>query len=196
MGSFVKVDSEKRPDMNDVVRKIESVKSDVMSDPSVQTAWETLHTSTNNQRIRVDERTMGSRDLVKELTQMDLNAQNGPNITGGTGLHFQKMSNLCVYFASMSAVRHEMKKIIGNSISAAVTMDIGNIRYYQTSIPIPCGKSIDELFKEKEFRFLHPYGTIVKFPNALSFERMLSVLLGCVSPRALSGLVKIINIHL
>ena len=173
--------------MYDVVRKIESVKSDVMSDPSVQTAWGTLRTRTHTQRISVHERTMCSRDLVKELTQMDLNAQNGPNITGGTGLHFQKMSNLCVYFATMSSVRHEMKKIFENSTSMAV-----NIRYWfpkKELISIPAGKSIDELFKEKEFRFLDPYGNRAKFPNALSFERMLSVLLGCVSPRALSGLV-------
>ena len=195
MGSFVKVDSEKRPEMNDVVRKIESVKSDVMSDPSVQTAWGTLRTRTHTQRISVHERTMCSRDLVKELTQMDLNGQNGQNITGGTGLHFQKMSNLCVYFATMSAVRHQMKKIIGNSKSTAVNIDRRN-RSRQTSIPIPAGKSIDELFKEKDFQFLDSRNEIDTFQNALSFERMLSVLLGCVSPRALSGLVETLNIHL
>ena len=184
----------------------------------MQTAWETLHTRINSQKISVDERTMGSRDLVKEVTQMDLNAQNAPNITGGTGLHFQKMSNLCVYFATISVVRHEMKKIIGNSTSTAVNIDsekfslkIHQVRHQiftentssPTSIPIPAGKSIDELFIEKEFwlldRFVVRYESryeVDTFQNALSFERMLSVLLGCVSPRALSGLVKTLNIHL
>ena len=144
----------------------------------MKTAWETLHTRINNQKIRVDERTMGSRDLIKELTQMDLNAQNAPNITDGTGLHFQKMSNLCIYFATMSAVRHEMKKIIGNSSSTAVNIHGCSNPLFWTSIPIPAGKLIDELFKWR----------------TLSFEIMLSVLLGCVSPRALSGLVKTLNV--
>ena len=159
-----------------------------MSDPSMQTAWETLHTRISNQKISVDERTMGSRDMVKELTLMDLNAQNAPNITNETGLHFQKMSNLCVCFATMSAVRHEMKKIIGNSTSTAVNIDRRN-RSSPYSIPIPAGQSIDELFKETEFQFSDSGNEIDTFQNALSFERMLSVLLGCVSPRALSGLV-------
>ena len=122
---------------------------------------------------------------------MDLNAQNALNITDGTGLHFQKMSNLCVYFATMTAVRHEMKKIIGYSTSTAINMkrEYGSDPINYKSIPFPAGKSIDELFKEKEFQFLDSINEIDTFPNALSFERMLSVLLGCVSPRALSGLV-------
>ena len=159
-----------------------------MSDPSVQTAWKALSTRINSQRINVDERTMGSRDMVKELTLMDLNAQNVPNITDGTSLRFQKMSNLCVSFATMSAVRHEMKKIFENSKSTAINMD----NLFE-SIRIPAGQSIDELFKEKEFQFEDRSG---KFQNAFNFERMLSVLLGCVSPRALSGLAKTINIDI
>ena len=99
------------------------------------------------------------------------------------------MSNLCVYFATMSVVRHELKKIFENSTSSAVNMRNGYPSEYER-IPIPAGKSIDELFKEIEFQ------SNGKFPNALTFERMLSVLLGCVSPRALSGLVKSINIHI
>ena len=163
-----------------------------MSDPSVQTAWENFNARIDNQRISVDERTMSSRDMVKELTVMDLNAQNAPNITNGTGSHCQKMSNLCVYFATMSALRHEMKKICENSISTGVNW---HNHYTYESIPIPAGKSIDEVFKENEFQFLNHEEIIEKIPNALSFERMLSVLLGCVSPRALSGLVKTLNIH-
>ena len=193
---------EDRPDVQDIISKIESVKSDVISDPSVQNVWETLNTRFKDQRVNVDERTMASRDMVKELTLMNLNAQNAPNITDGTGLHFQQMSNLCCYFATMSAVRHEMKKIFVNLISTAINTENKNGSEYppdEKLIPIPAGKSIDELFKEKEFNFqlllLHK-NEMVEFPNALSFERMLSVLLGCVSPRALSGLAKTLNIHL
>lgn len=153
-----------------------------MADSSVQPAWETLYTRINIQRISVDERTMSSIDMIKELTLMNLNAQNTKNITDGTGLHFQKLSNLCVYFATMSAVRHEMKKIFGNLTS----FDVDSI--------IPAGKSINELFKEKEFQFNDGY-EIHKISNPLIFEIMLSVLLGCVSPRALSGLVKTNNLN-
>ena len=178
--------------MQDVINKIGSVKNSVMSDLSSQCAWETLNTRITNQRISVDERTMGSRDLVKELTLMDLNARNAPNITDGTALHFQKMSNLCVYFTTMSAVRHEMKKIFGNLASKPVNMGTELVRSIdKVLIPIPTGRSIDELFKETEFQFEYYIDNeIVTFPNALSFERMLAVLLGCVSPRALSELVK------
>ena len=178
-----------RPVLQTVITKLESVKSNVMSDLNVQTAWETLNTRISTQRISVDERTMSSRDLVKELTLLDLNAQNGLVITNETGLHYQKMSNLCVYFATTSAVRHEMKTMFQNLTSTDI-----NTGHYEfpsdndfREILIPAGKSIDQLFSIKEFLEIYRQK---KIPNALSFERMLSVLLGCVSPRPLSGLVK------
>ena len=121
---------------------------------------------------------MGSRNLVQELTQINLGAQSPQNITQGTLLHDQKMSNLCVYFATLSALRHEIKNLFNNLVSEGVNF-LDRLR----KISIPAGKSIDQLLKEKELSALSP--------NALSFERMLSVLLGCVSPRALSGKVKI-----
>ena len=184
--------------MDDVISKIESVKDSVMSDPSVKTAWETLHSRINNQRFNVDERTMTSINMVNELTRMNLNAQNAP-ITAGTGLHYQKRSELCTQFATISAVRHEMKKIIGNLKSKGVNMDKID-PYSSLLILIPAGKSIDELFKENEFEFSTTVfnsdgrNVMEKFPNALSFERMLSVFLGCVSPKSLSGLVKTLKI--
>ena len=176
-----------------------------MSDPSVQTAWETLHTKIYNRKISVDESTMASRDLVKELTLMNLNAPYAPNISNEIGLYFQKRSNLCAYFATMSAVRNEMKQIIGNATSTDINWLLtGNAMVYYDLISIPAGKSIDDLFKEKEFQALDfndenfdekEMFIIRNFPNALSFVRMLSVLLCCVSPRALSGLVKTSKIH-
>ena len=162
-----------------------------MSDSNVQTTWKTLNTRINTQRTRLDERTMSSRDLLKELTLLDLNARNDQFITDETGLHYQKMSNLCVYFATMSAVRHEMKKMFQNLTSTAINMNNGLPSDNELrQIPIPAGKSIDQLFSIKIFSEFYKRK---KIPNALSFERMLSVLVGCVSPRPLSGLVKIMK---
>ena len=124
---------------------------------------------------------MSSRNLVNELTQINLDAQKTLNITQGTLLHHQKISNLCVYFAILSALRHEMKNFFKNLISISV-QSYARERILQVSIP--ARNLIDELLKEKEFHDLYSNATK---PNALSFERMLSVLLGCVSPRALSG---------
>ena len=181
-----KVDYRKRPDLEVVITEITSVKNSFISDPSLLMAWETFNSRINIQGTSVDERTFGSRDIVKELSLMDFNAQNAPDITHGTGLHFQKMSNLCVYFATMSAVRHEMKKILENSTSMAVNINPRDgYPTKETLVPIPAGKSIDELFEAKEFRFME--NREGKFQNALSFERMLSVFLCCVSPRPFSG---------
>ena len=191
-----KLNPDQRPNVQIAIDKIESVKSNVMSDSNVQNAWKNLHTRINNRNISVGRNTMAVRDLVEEVTLVDLNARNitDPNITDETGLHVQKMSNLCTQFAIMSAVRHEMKKIIKKSKSTAVNM-LNGFPTDNVSIPIPARKLIDELFQENEFQFLNSQIEIVDYPNALSFERMLSVLLGCVSPRPLSGLVKTFNIH-
>ena len=135
---------------------------------------------------------MASRDLVKELTLIDLKARKGELIPNETDLHYQKMSNLCVYFATTSAVRHEMNKIFQNLTSEAVNMRNGYPSDL-SQIPIPAGKSIDQLFSIKVFSEFYRRQ---KIPNALSFERMLSVLLGCVSPKPLSVLVEAINFQL
>ena len=181
--TFFKVDAKKRLKLEDILSRLNSIKIAIEGNNSVQQAWESLNTQIgSNTTFSVDERTMGSRDLVKELTQINLDAQNPQNITQGTILHFQKMSNLCVYFAILSALRHELKSLFKNLSSLAVNFG-RDMKEYQISIP--AGKSIDELLKEKAFD--HPSHANRKIPNALSFERMLSVLLGCVSPRALSG---------
>ena len=184
--TFFKVDAEKRLNLEDILSKLSSIKNDFRGNNSVQQALETLNTKIDSDTsFSVEERTMGSRDLVKELTKLNLDAQNPQNITQGTFLHDQKMSNLCVYFAILSALRHEIKNMLNNLISKAV-----NFEPYtgtkKTLVAIPAGKSIDELLKEKNFA--HPRGSSYgNVPNALSFVRMLSVLLGCVSPKALSG---------
>ena len=186
-----------RPNVQNVIEKIESVKSNVMCGDvcAVQNAWETVHTEIGNKKISVDKNTMGTRNLVEDVASMDLNARDAPNIPYLTAFHLQKVSNLCVQFAEMSAVRHEMKKIIKNSESTAVNM-LNEFPTDKEKIPIPADKLINQLFEEKEFEFVDPVSNKKEnFPNALNFESMLSVLLGCVSPRPLSGLVKTFKIH-
>ena len=35
-------------------------------------------------------------------------------VTGGTKLHDQKDTNLCAYFVTMSALRHQLRNVVGN----------------------------------------------------------------------------------
>ena len=159
------------------------IKIDVEGNNSVQQAWETLNCKiASNHSFNVDERTMSSRDLVRELSQINLDAQNSLKITYGTRLHDQKMSNLCVYFAVLSALRHEIKNFFKDLGSSNV--DYRSF-FDAFKVLLPTGKSIDRLLIEKEF--FNPWSIGEKIPNALSFERMLSMLIGCISPRALSG---------
>ena len=159
--TFFKVDAIKRLKLEDILSRLNSIKNDVEGNNSLQKAWESLHTKIGSDTsFSVDERTMGARDLVKELTQINLDAQNPHNITQGTRFHSQEMSNLCVYFATLSALRHEIKKLFNNLVS-----EDGNFRDGLRKVSIPAGKSIDELLREKEF--VHDGR---KVPNALSFE--------------------------
>ena len=160
--------------IEDILSRLNSIKIGVLGNNSVQEAWECLNTQIHfdaTSSFTVDKGTMGSRNLVKQLTQMNLNARNPKNITHGTLLHDQKISNLCVYFAILSAVRHEMKSHFIGLISNYVWSE-------SIESSIPRGKSIDELLEVK---------VINGRPTALSYELMLSMMLGCVSPRALSG---------
>ena len=69
----------------------------VQGNSSVQQAWASLNNQIGcNSSFSVDEGTMSSRDLVEELNQIHLDAQNTQNITHGTLLHDQKMTNLCL----------------------------------------------------------------------------------------------------
>ena len=109
--------------------------------------------------FKVDERTLTSRDIFKEITQMNLNAKSDQMATGGTKLHDQKDTNFCAYFATMSALSHQLRKIVGTG----KTRDGEEIKEYL------------ERRDKKEKRF----------------ERDLSVMIGCVSPRSLSARFKI-----
>ena len=119
--------------------------------------------------FKVDERTQCSRDLFKELTKLTLTAKSSQMVTGGTKLHDQKDTNLCAYFATMSALRHQLRKTIGNQKSGK---DPSKKNYWEEPEKY-AGLEIDEYLKRKD-------------REEKRFERDLAVMIGCVSPRALS----------
>ena len=106
--TFFKVDAEKRLKLEDILSRLNSIKIAVEGNNSVQQAWETLNTTIcSDTRFSVDDRTMGSRDLVKELTQINLDAQNLQNITQGTLPPFRKC-RICVH-TSRHCLHFDMK---------------------------------------------------------------------------------------
>ena len=85
----------------------------ISTDPRIESDWKSFHSRIKLPAgFKVDERTQCSRDLFKELTQVSLKAKSGQMATGGTKLHDQMDTNLCAYFATMSALRHQLRKFI------------------------------------------------------------------------------------
>ena len=115
----VKVDKYDRYEPDEVVRGLESKLAEVLVDGTIEIEWKSFQKSIKlNRSFTVDERTQCSLDMIQELTDMNMNAPGGAIVTRGTNLHHQKRSNLCVYFSVTSAIRHEMKKIIGRGDNA------------------------------------------------------------------------------
>ena len=88
--------------------------------------------------------------------------------------------------------RHELGRFIGNAKSDAINMTSDG-RMIPFKICIPAEKTINELYEMKIVRPSRPYESLIEESdevnhNALSFERMIVMILGCVSPRPLSGL--------
>ena len=114
---------------------------------------------------------------------MNLNAESGQMATGGTKLHDQKDTNFCAYFATMSALRHQLRKTVGSEISGKDTSKI----HEESKYPIEnqeeqakkyAGLEIKEYLERRD-------------QDENRFERDLSVMIGCVSPRSLSARFKI-----
>ena len=88
--------------------------------------------------------------------------------------------------------RHELSRFIGNATSDAINISSDG-RMIPFKICIPAEKTINELYEMKIVRPSRPYESLIDNSaelnhNALSFERMIAMILGCVSPRPLSGL--------
>ena len=177
---------EDRCDIDDVVRVLESKLAEVRAGGTIESEWKSFQDSVKLSRsFTVDERTQCSRDVVQELTGLNLNAPGSAYVTHGTKLHDQRVTNLCVYFSIISAIRHEIRKIVGSGKSAEINVD-SNGDMYERIICIPKDKTISEVLEAKYFEYIYDGENKVQ-QNGASFERMMAVLLGCVSPRGLSA---------
>ena len=109
-------------------------------------------------------------------------------VTGGTKMHDQKDTNLCAYFSTISALRHQLRKALRGEKSGRDESKI-NLKASTES-----WKSLKEM-EEKEAK---KYAGL-KIDEYLErrdqdekrFERDLAVMIGCVCPRALSARFKI-----
>ena len=129
-----------------MVRVLESKLAEVVADETFETEWKTF------------------QDSIKLNGSYTVDEGRG---TQGTALQDQKGTNLCVYFSITSALRQEMKRIVGNRKSVDIHSRNG-LHEDAKQICIPKNKTIYEIL------------------GAEQCERMMSVLLGCVSPHALS----------
>ena len=174
--NFLQIDSSKRPNVkfNRVSKDLESLAAKIQNNPKIEADWISFHSLIKvPAEFKVDERTLTSLDLFKEITKMNLNAKSGQMVTGGTKLHDQKDTNFCAYFATMSALRHQLRKMLEKDISG---LDSSKTR--EADMKKYSGLKIAEYLERRD-------------KKEKRFERDLSVMIGCVSPRSLSARFKI-----
>ena len=112
-------------------------------------------------------------------------------VTGGTKLHDQKDTNLCAYFATMSALRHQLKKAVGNEISGidSSKIDLDDQDYRLVGYD---EKLKYQVKRAKEYEGLKIEEYLERRDqDEIRFERDLTLMIGCVCPRALSVRFKI-----
>ena len=158
------------------MKVLETTEALISNDPQIEADWKSFHSLIKvPAEFKVDERTQCSRDLFQELSQLTLKAKSGQMVTGGTKLHDQKDTNLCAYFATMSALRHQLRKAVGNEKSGIDKKAWRDEEKY-------AGLEIEEYLKRRD-------------QDEKRFERDLAVMIGCVCPRALSARFKIFFIR-
>ena len=84
----------------------------------IEVQWKNFHSEIRAlTEIKIDERTKASSYLNKEV--FDLTSKENMDIlpTERTHLLDQKITDLCSYFATMSALRHQLRKSIGDKKS-------------------------------------------------------------------------------
>ena len=174
MNIYLQIDPSKRPEFvnsDEILKVLETLARKIRNDPKIESDWRSFHSLIKvPAEFKIDERTLSSRDLYKEITQMNLKAKSGQMVTGGTKLHDQKDTNFCAYFATMSALRHQLRKIVGSVISGKDTSSNDEEKY--------AGLEIKEYLERRD-------------TDEKRFERDLSVMIGCVSPRSLTARFKI-----
>ena len=198
---FFQTNSDDRPSVDNVLKVLETTEALISTDPKIEADWKSFHSVIKVPvGLKVDERTQCSRDLFKELTQLTLKAKSGQMVTGGTKLHDQKDTNLCAYFATMSALRHQLRKTVGTEKSGK---DVSKIDPSETWVMMShevtwptwedakrrqekeankyAGLEIDEYLEQRD-------------KDEKRFERDLAVMIGCVCPRALSATFKMRHI--
>ena len=147
----------------------------VLNDAKIEADWRSFHSMIKVPAdFSIDERTQCSLDVFKEITQINLKARSGKMVTGGTKLHVQKDTNLCAYFATMSVLRHQLRKLVGSEKSGK---DNSEENLHQPKKYM--GLQIEEFMSRKD-------------QDEKRFERDLAVMIGCVCPRALSARFKIL----
>ena len=184
--NFLQIDSEKRPEVDEVLNFLEYISALISKDPKIEAYWKSFHSLIKvPAEFKVDERTQCSRDVFNEITQITLSAKTGRMVTGDTKLHDQKDTNLCAYFATISALRHQLRKAVGSEVSGKDESRINP-------------KTTNEYWKEMEEKEAKKYAGL-KIDEYLKrrdkdekrFERDMAVMIGCVCPRALSARFKI-----
>ena len=186
---FLQMDPSERPalfESDAILKVLESLARKIRNDPKIEADWLSFHSLIKvPAEFNVDERTLSSRDLFKEISQMNLNVKSGEIVTGGTRSHDQKDTNFCAYFATMSALRRQLRKTVGSEISGKDTSKIDpkeTEEYFQKvqekEAKKYAGFEIKEYLKRRD-------------EDEKGFERDLSVMIGCVNPRSLSARFKI-----
>ena len=186
---FFQTNSDDRPSVDNVLKVLETTEALISTDPKIEADWKSFHSVIKVPvGLKVDERTQCSRDLFKELTQLTLKAKSGQMVTGGTILHVQKDTNLCAYFATMSALRHQLRKTVGTQKSGKDVSKIDSSetwedtkRRQEKEANKYAGLEIDEYLEQRD-------------KDEKRFERDLAVMIGCVCPRALSATFKMRHI--
>ena len=199
MNIFLQIDPYKRPTLveghgresDEILKVLESLAANIQNDPKIEADWQSFNSLEVSAEFKVDERTLSSRDVFQEITQMNLNAKSGQMVTGGTKLHDQKDTNFCAYFATMSALRHQLRKVVGSEISGKDISKIDPQELYGSDENKKKQRDEQEI-EGKKYAGLEIKEYLERLDeDEKRFERDLSVMIGCVSPRSLSARFKL-----
>ena len=154
-----------------LIKFFDEILESVEKNLGIECEWKSFNSyiTENLDDFKVDEQTQCSIDLLKELTKVTLKIKSDQIATEGTPLKTQKDTNLCSYFATMSALRHQLKKIVGGEISGKDTSKVE--------------KEDQEKFSKLKFdKYIEQ-----RDKNEKRYERDLAVMIGNVSARTLSA---------